>query len=319
MARGYQNAAVVMAAAELELFDRLAGGDFTAEGAASRLSVDLRALATLLDALAAIQLLDKRGDRYGVPPGVEGLLTAAGRGSFLALVQHHANCMRRWTNLARVVQTGQPAHCEASVRGEAADLQAFIDAMDNLADPIATRLIAELPVPPFTRLLDVGGASGSWTIAFLRRDPEATAILFDLAAVIPQAEGRISASGLRDRVELVAGDFYVDVLPDGADLVWVSAIVHQNSRQQNRELFAAVHRASLPGGHVLIRDIVMDESRTAPIAGALFAVNMLVGTHHGGTFTLSELREDLEYAGFVDVRLLRSDEGMHSVVQAIKG
>ena len=81
----------------------------------------------------------------------------------------------------------------------------------------------------------------------------------------------------------------------------------------------AVHHAVAPGGHVLIRDIVMDPSRTAPVAGALFAINMLVGTRHGGTFTFDELREDLEQAGFIDVMLLRSDEGMHSVVQAVRG
>jgi len=319
MVRGYQNAAVVMAAAELELFDRLAGSDFTAGEAATRLAADPRALTTLLDALAAIQLLDKRGDRYAVPAGVAGFLTATGPQSQLAMVQHQANCMRRWTHLARVVQTGEPTQCEPSVRGRAADLQSFIDAMDNVSGPIATRLIAELPLPPFTRLLDVGGASGSWTIAFLRRDPAATATLFDLPAVLPQAEGRISAAGLRGRVQLVGGDFYSDALPAGADLAWISAIVHQNSRSQNRDLFVAVHHAVAPGGHVLIRDIVMDPSRTAPVAGALFAINMLVGTRHGGTFTFDELREDLEQAGFVDVTLLRSDEGMHSVVQAVRG
>ena len=87
-------------------------------------------------------------------------------------------------------------------------------------------------------------------------------------------------------------------LPAGADLAWVSAIVHQNSRAQNRALFAKVFAALAPGGRIAIRDILMEEDRTRPVAGALFAVNMLVATEGGGTFTFAELREDLEAAGF---------------------
>jgi hypothetical protein len=125
-------------------------------------------------------------------------------------------------------------------------------------------------------------------------------------------------AGVRDRVDLVPGDFYEDDLPAGADLAFISAIVHQNSREQNRELFRKVHAALVPGGRILIRDIVMDETRTRPVGGALFAVNMLAGTPRGGTFTLGELREDLEAVGFEAVEQLREDEWMHSVVGARK-
>jgi hypothetical protein len=114
----------------------------------------------------------------------------------------------------------------------------------------------------------------------------------------------------------VAGDFGRDELPEGADLAWVSAIIHQNSRPQNRELFRKVNRALNPGGRIAIRDVVMRQSRTAPLSGALFAVNMLVGTRGGGTFTLGEIRSDLLQAGFRRVRLARRGEGNESVVVA---
>jgi hypothetical protein len=98
----------------------------------------------------------------------------------------------------------------------------------------------------------------------------------------------------------------------------VSAIVHQNSREQNRELFRKVFAALTPGGRILIRDIVMDESRTRPPMGAFFAVNMLVATAGGGTFTFNELRDDLAAAGFRGAALLRRGEAMDSVVSATK-
>ena len=70
------------------------------------------------------------------------------------------------------------------------------------------------------------------------------------------------------------------------------------------------------GGWILIRDIVMEPSRTAPPAGVLFAVNMLAGTARGNTYTLAEIAADLATAGYRDVELVRRDEGMHSVVRA---
>jgi len=109
-----------------------------------------------------------------------------------------------------------------------------------------------------------------------------------------------------------------DPLPPGADLAWVSAIVHQNSRKQNRQLFAKAFHALVPTGRIVIRDILMHPARTHPVAGALFAVNMLVATEGGGTYTFEELREDLEAAGFVGPAVVHKDEGMNSVLVAEK-
>ena len=134
--------------------------------------------------------------------------------------------------------------------------------------------------------------------------------------MIPLAADAVNTPGMEGRIRLVAGDYLTDDLPGGADLAWLSAIVHQNSRAQNRALFRKAFAALVPGGTILIRDIVMDESRTTPVMGAFFAINMLVSTPHGGTFTFDELREDLAAAGFLDIRLIRKGEAMDSVVAA---
>ncbi|MGD0769743.1 MAG: methyltransferase [Tepidisphaeraceae bacterium] len=318
LVRGYQAACVIMAAAELELFDRMEGRPFTAAQAAENLRADLRGITILLDALAALQLLGKHGERYEPAANMVEVLTAGGSRSMLAMVQHQANCLRRWSHLAEVVKTGRPAPRQPGIRGAEADYASFIEAMDNIARTAAAKLIAELPPPKFQRLLDVGGASGTYTIAFLRGNPTARATIFDLAQVLPQAKERLKSEGLSDRVDLVAGDFYCDRLPGGADLAWLSAIVHQNSRQQNRELFARIFEALVGGGQLLVRDFLMEPSRTAPVGGALFAVNMLVATENGGTYTFEELRDDLAAAGFADLRILRRDDTMHSIIAGRK-
>ena len=315
---GFQRSCVLIAAADHDVFGLLGNDRLTADEVATRLGADPRAVAAMLDALAAMKLLTKQDDRYSVPPDVVDLLTEQGAHSLLAMIRHHGTCMRRWVQLPEVVLSGGPAEARTSIRGEEADKAAFIEAMDNISGPMADKVVQAIDPLDFKHILDVGGASGTWTLAFLRAVPRAVATVFDLPHVIPMAANRIEESGEADRVTLASGDFYADPLPGGVDFAWVSAIVHQNSRQQNRTLFESVFKALTPGGRIAIRDLVMDADRTTPVGGALFAINMLVATEGGGTFTFAELEEDLEAAGFTDVALARRDQWMNSIVVAIK-
>ena len=317
-ARAFQPACVLTAAADLDVFTVLDGRPMSADAVAGELGTDKRATIMLLDALAALGFLAKQGDEYGVPEDVAGVLSDKSEKNVLPMLRHMANCLSRWAQLARITQTGKPAERTPSVRGEAADLAAFIGGMHNISAPVAAEVVGRLNPLQFTHLLDIGGASGTWTIAFLDAVPEAKATLFDMRDVIPMAEKRLSDAGLSERVTLVPGDYYTDDLPTGADLAWLGAICHQNSRQQNRELFGKIQKSLADGGHVVIRDVVMEPSRTNPVGGALFAVNMLVATEEGGTYTLDEYSEDLRSAGFDDVTLVHRDEFMNSLIRAEK-
>ena len=318
--RGFQQSCVLVAAAELGLFDVLTDKPMSAADVASRMKTDNRATTILLDALTAMGLVIKDAESYAAAPGTVEALGAAGPDNVLAITRHHANCLRNWAQLASIVQTGRPPERIPSILGPEGDLESFIEAMDNICRSIAPALVERLGPPKFTHLLDLGGGPGTWTIAFLRAAKDAKATLFDRPDVLPIARKHITAAGMEDRVTLAAGDFEADPsLPAGADLAWVSAIVHQNSRQENRDLFAKVHAALAAGGRIVIRDVVMDASHTQPADGALFAINMLVHTPGGGTYSFAELSEDLTAAGFVNPEQLIFGEFMESVIQAAKG
>lgn len=318
MTRAFQPACVIVAAAELDIFTALGDNAVSAGVLAGRIDADPRGVTILLDALVALGLLDKQQGLYQAPPAVAELLSADSPANVLPAVRHQGNCLRRWAQLGQVVRSGRPAERAPSIRGPEADGEAFIGAMNNFTEPVAPEIVGKLESVKFQRLLDIGGASGTWTMAFLQAVPEATAVLFDLPEVIPLARQRLTAAGLIDRVTLVAGDYNVDPLPAGADFAWLSAIVHQNSSAQNRALYGKIHAALAPGGTLVIRDIVMDASRTAPASGALFAVNMLVATEGGNSYTLDEFRDDLAGAGFAEVEQIHEDAGMNSLVQARK-
>jgi SAM-dependent methyltransferase len=318
IAGAFRPACVLGAAAELDLWTTLGGQSLTAEQMAEKLGCDPRATAMLLDAVAALGLLEKHDGRYSVAADLRGWLVEGSAESVLPMLQHLMSVLRGWSQLAWVAKAGIPAPRQSSIRGPVADRASFIAAMHAVSGPMADELVQRLGPPKFRRLLDVGGASGTWTLAFLRAVPDATATIFDLPDAIEQARGRIAATQFAGRVKLTAGDFYVDDLPDGADFAWVSAICHQHSRRHNRELFAKVQKALVPGGRIALRDVVMEPCRTRPPEGSLFAINMLVNTESGGTYTFEEYAADLRASGFEDPQLAVKHEAMNSVVLAVK-
>ena len=316
--RGFQPACVLLAAADLNVFTTLKTKPMPASAVADKLKADTRAITILLDALAAMALLTKQNKEYTLSSELAQLLTEDSSRSILPAIRHQANCLRRWVQLPQVIRNGQPAERILNIHSETEDLAAFIGAMDNFSIPVAPDVIRKLRPLNFCHLLDVGGASGTWTIEFLRAVPQAKATLFDLPEVIPMAKEHIAKAGLTDRVEFVEGDFYTDALPAGAYFIWLSAIAHQNSRQQNQQLFSKLYTALENGGTLVLRDVVMNQSRTKPEGGALFAINMLVATEGGRTYTFDEFRMDLSNAGFTNITLVQQDEFMNSLISVVK-
>ena len=107
-------------------------------------------------------------------------------------------------------------------------------------------------------------------------------------------------------------------MPAGCDFAWISAIIHQMSRAESRSLYKKALAALNPGGLVAIRDFVVDETRTSPVAGTFFGVNMLVNTETGRVYSLSEISEDLAAAGFAEARLAVDVPTMCAIVTARK-
>ncbi len=309
LSRAFMESRVLLTGAELDLFSLLAAAPLTAEQIAERIGANRRALTILLDALAAMGLLVKQDGSYQTEPSAARLLSADSPDSILPIIQHNIDLWERWGRLTGKV---------AGPRKPDWSMRAFIGAMHAIARPLATRIVQLVNPAGARRLIDVGGGSGSYTLAFLEAVPGMRATIFDQPEVIEMARERVGAAGMLERVALVAGDFESDPLPAGHDLAFVSAIIHQNSPAENVALFRKIFAALDPGGRVVVRDHVLSPDRTQPRSGALFAVNMLVGTEGGNSYTEAEIREALTEAGFTGVRLIHPDERMDGLVEAFK-
>lgn len=304
---------MLLTAAELDLFTALSRASRSAEQLAAELGANVRALTILLDALAALGLLSKSEGTYRSVPSAACYLSSDSPQTVLPMVLHSVNLWDRWGKLTSIV-AGPAATRKATENS----LEAFIGAMHVVASPITPRIVALVDPGPARRLIDVGGASGTYAVAFMRASPGLHATIFDRPAVLSMARALLTTEGMTDRVTLAAGDFYVDPLPTGHDLAFVSAIIHQNSPAQNVELFRKVYAALDAGGRIVVRDHVLSEDRTQPRRGAMFAVNMLVGTGGGNSYTYAEIADGLTQAGFERVKLIHADSHMDGLVEAFK-
>ena len=310
--RTFMEARVLLTAAELDLVSELSRAPATALGLAERRRFALRPLRQLLDALAALGLLEKTADVYSPSPDARELLDRESPDSVLPMMLHQAHLWSTWSTLTQLVDP------ERSAAANPSTTRPFVGAMHVIARGQAPAVVQAVQVGDARRLLDVGGATGTYAEAFLAASADLSATIFDRAEVIEVASERLQGSPYGDRIQLVKGDFLRDPLPAGYDLAFLSAIVHSCSPEENRSLFKNVVQALVPGGRVIIRDFVMSPDRTSPVAGALFAINMLVNTAGGGTYTLDEIRGWLEGVGFERVRQLAATDTMSSLVEAFR-
>ena len=276
----------------------------------------------LLDAVAGAEPAGEEWRSLCRARRLRPLLIESEPHTILPMILHSMNILRHWSELAWVVKAGIPCPRHTSIRGHEADRAAFIAAMHSISGPVADGLVAELGHLPFKHLLDVGGASGDMDCGVPPRHARHDGHDLRPARCIGQARRRLADSGFMGRVTLASGDFYIDELPKGADLVWLSAIVHQHShRPHNRALLPKSIGRCSPADAWPFAISSWSPTASARSTAQMFAINMLVNTDTGGTFTFDEFAEDLKAAGFVEPTLLRRDEGpmaMNSVVTAKK-
>ncbi|MDR2488122.1 MAG: methyltransferase domain-containing protein [Desulfovibrio sp.] len=326
-AAAFEESCVLGAAAELDCCTVLLqhGNSLTAYDLAAKISCDARGTAMLLDALAAMGYLKKRGmgedARYSVKERFRAYLDSRHPATAVPFIRHMACVQRAWTQLSPVIKHGEPPARQPSILGEEEDRISFILGMNSVALTLVDDVVSALRqagVLSFARneveILDVGGASGTYSLAFLRALPEARGTIFDLPVGIGEARKRFAGTEFEQRIRLVSGDFYQDPLPRGFDFVWISAIIHQHGRAESRELYRNAMRAINPGGTVAVRDFIMSADRLSPKSGVFFGINMLVQTRSGMVYTFDEVKEDLEAAGFVDVALAVPAASMAAVV-----
>jgi SAM-dependent methyltransferase len=301
MAMAFQRSRPLLTAYELDLFTVLNDERRSSADVAAAIGTNPRATDRLMNALVAMGLLEKHEGRFSNTP-VAAATLVKGRPGYLAGLAHTNHLWDTWSAMTRVVRDGRPAPSIGDINDRGSDwLRPFIAAMHWRASQAAPDLVTRLDLDGVSRVLDVGGGSGAYAMAFARARRGISAVVFDLPNVLPLTRAYISQEGLSSEVETQEGDYLRDPLGSGYDLVFMSAVIHSNAAEQNRLLFRKAAAALQPAGRLVVSDFLMDEERDGPLQPALFALNMLVGTPSGDTFTESEVRFWMAEAGLRDI------------------
>ncbi len=289
---GFQASRVVLTANNLAVFEHLQTL-MAANDVARILGLDSRATEILLDALTALGLLKKTGNKYRDTEMAKRFLVKDSPFYQGDMLRHADFLWKSWSGLDEVVRSGLPNR----IAGR--DHESFIRAMHNNAVLRAQDLISSIDLRRVRKALDLGGGPGTYSMEIARRGVSVT--LFDLPNTVAIAEKFISESGEKN-ILFIRGDFHSDSIGAGYDLVLISQIFHSLSVDDNRMLLAKARKAMNPRGMVAIHEFFLDKSRAFPPSGALFSVNMLVNTSSGRCYTPQEMRSWLIQAGFRGIR-----------------
>jgi ubiquinone/menaquinone biosynthesis C-methylase UbiE len=318
IATGFQSSRIFLTAYELGLFTALGNGAKASSAVAKQLKTNPRATDRLMNALCSMELLSKKGGKFSNTPAAAKLLVQ-GKPDYMAGFMHTISLWDTWSTLTQAVREGTSVAMRPHTNARGfAWLDAFIAAMHDRAFKQAPSIVSRIDLTRVKRVLDVGGGSGAFSMAFAGAKKGITATVFDLPNVMPLAEKYVKQGKFTSEIDYRVGDYLKDDLGKGYDLVFLSAIIHSNSERENQLLLKKCARALNSNGQLVVVDFVMDEDRLNPQHGAFFALNMLVGTRSGDTYTESEIRSWMNGAGLR--RITRTDTPFGtSMVIGVKG
>lgn len=300
----YWQTCTLHAGVALDVFTPLADGPMTAEALAGALGCDARALAMLLNALAAMGLLVKDANRYRLVETYAACLDSRSPAYLGNAIGHHRRLVTAWAELPEAVRTGKPRRDRVHMAPDDGDRRDFLMGMHNIALAIAPNLARDLDLSGRARLLDLGGGPGTYAAHFCKANPGLTATIYDLDRSRRFAEEVARGLGVADRVTFVPGDYLREAVPGGFDVVWMSQIFHAEPPEGCRTILEKAMGALRPGGLVLLHEFMLDDTLDAPAFATLFSLNMLLGTPRGQAYAVGQLREMLGAAGARNIELL---------------
>ncbi|MGA9061108.1 MAG: methyltransferase [Terracidiphilus sp.] len=297
MIRGFMPSRCILTALELDVFNAVRDGAGT-EQVAAKIEASPRATAMLLNALVGLGLLTKDGGVYRNSAESARFFTQGSETNQRDGLLHTANIWHRWSTLTEAVRHGAAIPMDRANRPEWT--RNFIAGMQRNARTRAPLVVKALGTEGVRRILDLGGGSAIYSIAFAQASPDVRCEILDLPEVVPLTAEYVGKSGVMGQIAIRAGDMLHDDLGSGYDIILLNAICHMFSEEQNLYLFRRARHALAPKGRLVVQDFLLNADKTGPLHAVLFSLNMLVGTTGGATYSESEYIGWMKTAGFAE-------------------
>lgn len=304
MAWAFRASRVLMLAHRLDIFTLLSRGGLSAGEIAHRQGSDPDMTERLLIACTALGLLEKKGDVYVNSELASTYLVRGGQLYQGGWIDHaDLDLWPYWGSELDRELGGYRTEDEGWTRR-------FIKAMHSLAIGGEAEGLAEALDLRGRRLLyDIGGGPGTFSIYLCRANRDLRAVVFDLPEVVAITREVIREYGMEGQVSTREGTWDTDDFgEEDADVVLLSNVLHGPGSKAEMKLEKA-YRSLKPGGLLIVRDFMLDDDKTGPVAPALF--NLMLGA-----YTKAEMKALIESAGFTGVREIETASKSHTVIAA---
>lgn len=304
---GYAAPLILESAIRSGVFDTLNESPKTLEEVHAATGASTRGLAAIMNALCGLEFLDRDSQgRYSLTPESDAFLVRSKPSFMGGLILHTSEqLIPKWLHLNEIVKTGKPSAAVNEQDAGAEFFQQFVSDIFPMSYAPAQALAAELKLGS-ARVLDLAAGSGVWGIALAQSSPQVHVTAVDWPGVLPITQKTTARFGLQDRFTFVAGDLNSADFGSGYDVATLGHILHSEGEARSHSLLKKTFDALAPGGTIAIAEFLVNADRKGPVTGLFFAVNMLVNTDEGNTYSFEEISEWLSKAGFVNPRLLDS-------------
>lgn len=322
LVRGYQFTQALYVAVDLSIPDLVTDGPQDVATLADRCGAHPASLARLLRALTAVGVFTEVERGVFGPTSLSDALRDGVEDSLRAwLVLNAVDLYETWGELGHSVRTGETAtsvvygmdswtwrslHPEQGTRFDAA--------MSERSRRRVESFVASYDMTRFGTVVDVGGGQGALLLGILNAFPTVRGVLYDLPHVVAGVADRLASNAVSGRIDVVPGDFLVDV-PDGGDAYVLSLVLHDWDDEQASAILTRCRAAMGDGGVVLVYERVLPAGPDLPWEPMFSDLNMLQGPG-GRERNEDEWRALFADAGFTLERVVSTPIGM-SIIEAV--
>jgi 3-hydroxy-5-methyl-1-naphthoate 3-O-methyltransferase len=305
---GYVPPLVLEAAIRHRIFDVLDNGPKTISEVRDLTGASGRGVAAIMNVLVGMNFLANQDGRFSLTPESAAFLVSTKPGFHGGMIRHTSQqLLPKWLHLNEIVATGHPATAVNQEGAGAEFFKEFVNDIFPLSYPAAqalSRHILASEAGHAVRVLDLAAGSGVWGIAIAQGGKNVSVTAVDWPEVIPVTRETVGRFGVAGQFSFVEGDLLKADFGIGHTLATLGHILHSEGPERSQALIKKTFPALASGGTIAIAEFLVNADRTGPVNGLMFAVNMLVNTEAGDTFSLEEIGKWLNAAGFTNVRTL---------------
>ncbi|MDY7036394.1 MAG: methyltransferase [Thermodesulfobacteriota bacterium] len=297
----YWRACALHAAVKLDIFTAIGSEQLDVQSIAGKLKSNVDGTERLLNALTAMELLNKTTGNFSNTEASAAFLSKKSPRYIGYMIMHHHYLVESWSRLDEAIRVGKQVRSRQSF-DDPTQREAFLLGMFNNAMLMAPRLVKEFDLSDKKHLLDLGGGPGTYAVHFCKENPNIKATVYDLPSTRPFAEKIIRQFEMTARIDFQEGNYLEQDIVGQYDVIWMSHILHGEGPDVCREMILKAVSALEPRGMIIIHDFILDNSMDGPLFPALFSLNMFLGTSSGQSYSQAQITDMLHGTGVKNIQ-----------------